>query len=143
MINPTNSRRDDIIKAAKYHYKAADVSALGILRRVVAFHNGISHITLRNADLLSIIIHDTVDIVIKNTSDALSMLSGCISSYNMNQFMAAMNGSGTAANNDAMEVLLTEYVGRLTMTLNKDCGSLPENCPHVEKFVLNPVQENC
>jgi hypothetical protein len=143
MRNPTNSRRDDIIKAAKYHYKLPDASAMGILRRVVTFHNGNSLISLKNSDLLSIIMHDTVDIVLKNTSDASWFLSRCISSYNMNAFSAAMNGSGNASGNDAMDLLLTEYVGMLTMTLVKDCGSLPENCPLVEAFVLNPVQENC
>lgn len=139
MKRPNNSRREDIIKAAKYHYRTGDLSTIGILRRVVAFHNGVPLTSLRNSDLLLVMVNDTGDEVFTNANRMKDFMNRCASSYSMNIFSSRMDGLDSTPQNDAMALLLTEYASRITHLLVTDLATpLPENCPNMKEFIENP-----
>lgn len=123
----TNTRREDIIKACKYHYGADS------LHKIVAAHNGIENIS--DSDVLSCILHDVGPEIFWDGSAAISFVQSCIHTHGMNLFCARL---GNLRSNDAISLLLSEIISRVTLlTVDRITGGkLPENCPIIEKMLV-------
>jgi hypothetical protein len=126
MMNLTNTRREDIIKACKYHYGGRDN-----VSKVVAMHNGME--TISDIDLLHCILHDVGAEMFADHHAATTFILACASSYRLNVF--SQHVTGMPRDNDAIALLLSEAKGRVAfLTVDQiKGGKLPPNCPLIEK----------
>lgn len=139
-MNTINTRKADIIKTCKYHYKHDTLGTVEILRRVVAVHNGVALEYMNDSVLFHVLLADTVDLVLRTPADASKLLNGYLSSADFDAFNKRMTGDRDAKNVGSTALLMLEYIGMVTWIAPEllEGGTLPPNCPIVEQAVILP-----
>ena len=138
----TNTRREDIIKAAKFHYNVdGRGSKLDYVRAVICAHNGVERGNLQDNHVMSVLLHDTIDEVLANTGSASKFMHNLVRTHEMNRFMGKMNAEQYDGKNDGLTLLMDEYISAICFLKVTDLRdkSLPVNCPEIEKFIITQI----
>lgn len=121
-----NSRRDDIIKACKYHYsRESGVDVATAVKAVMCVHNGIENISAYNACFVMNSEFPENEKFVRDLLDAIRM----------NAMLLDIRGVDVPQINHTAfyELILRVQIGRVTMSLPAELGidSLPENDPEI------------
>lgn len=131
-----NSRRDDIIKACKYHYrKASDVDNCTLVMRVIGAHNGIKNLSP----------YDACWVMNSEFSDTLftdKTIPKILDELRMNDMLGKLSGlDNSLPAQDVCRLIFRVMVNIVCHSLpgDMDTESLPENDPQLE---LDLADEN-
>ena len=140
----TNTRREDIIKAAKFHYNVdGRGTKLDYIRAVICLHNGVERDNLKDHHVMSVLLAETADEVLANTGKARILIGSLVRTHELNRFMMGINGEEYSKKNDGMALLMDEYIRAicfLKVSELKD-KSLPENCQTVKDFSVKEATQ--
>lgn len=125
-----NTRREDILKAAKYHYKHERKDVVEVLRAVISAHNGIPIEDMNDKVILYVLMHEVHDEVNKDTRSFQIFMDDFIRAIWWNDVKLTSERSN-------LRMVLDTYLSRVTL-LHKQFlkdQSLPDNCPVMEQFI--------
>lgn len=128
----TNTRREDILKAAKYHYKVDDEDTVEVLRHVIAFHNGVELKHINDDAILKIMMNDCGEEVKNDPRFFDRFIEG--------MYMNGIRWAGwfNEPTPSVLRTMLLSYLSLVTLLERKYINneSLPDNCPVVEQLLL-------
>ena len=131
-MNTTNTRREDILKTAKYHYKVDGLDTVEVMRRVIAHHNGVTVERLNDYTILTVMMHDLNNEVMKEPR----ALKQFINNMWDDVWWSCMLDPETPT---IIRTMLLSYLHLVTMLERKYINneSLPDNCPAIQKMLDN------